>query len=123
MNVLFVEHPAFSQHAAELLDDGDLADLQELLRENPELGKVMPGCGGMRKIRLADPRRGKGKRGGLRIIYLLVLEAKWIYLIDIYSKEAKDDVAADDKRFLRRLAAKYRDDALKAKRARRLNDE
>ncbi len=65
----------------------------------PERGDVMPGCGGLRKYRIADPRRGKGKRGGARVIYLYVPEASVIYLITVYGKDQKDDLSANDKDF------------------------
>ena len=72
MEKLFIETTEFTARVAAFLSDDDYTELQTLLRANPDIGKVMPGCGGMRKIRFADARRGKGKRGGLRIIYLHV---------------------------------------------------
>jgi hypothetical protein len=68
----------------------------------------MPGCGGLRKLRMADPRRGKGKRGGARVIYLHVAEANVIYLMDIYGKDEREDLTADQKKVLKRLADEYR---------------
>lgn len=69
MKALFVELPAFIRHRAEYLDDEGLRGLQNALMENPESGDVIEGTGGLRKLRRTDPRRGKGKRGGLRVIY------------------------------------------------------
>ena len=54
------------------MSDEALADCQRELLNDPEMGSVMPGCGGLRKMRVAHPRRGKGKRGGARVIYLHV---------------------------------------------------
>jgi hypothetical protein len=51
------------------LDDSAFAELQRFLITDPEAGAVIQGTGGLRKIRFADKRRGKGKRGGLRIVY------------------------------------------------------
>lgn len=84
--------------------DVTYAEFQSKLMEDPACGKVMPGCGGLRKIRLADPRRGKGKRGGARIIYLHVPEADWIFLVDIYDKDEKEDLSAAEKKVLAKLA-------------------
>jgi hypothetical protein len=69
MKALFVEFPAFIRHRSDYLDDEGLRALQNALLENPEAGDVIEGTGGLRKVRQADPRRGKGKRGGLRVIY------------------------------------------------------
>jgi hypothetical protein len=65
----FVELPAFERRRAKYLGDDEYRALQLQLMLNPEAGAVMPGTGGLRKIRFADHRRGKGKRGGLRVIY------------------------------------------------------
>jgi hypothetical protein len=74
----------------------------------------MPGCGGLRKIRLANPRRGKGKRGGARVIYLHVPEVNWIYLLDIYGKDEKEDLSAAEKKILKRLAEEFKQEAMRA---------
>ena len=69
----FIEAPAFTRYISEYLADDDYRRLQNQLANNPELGDLMPGTGGFRKLRWADPRRGKGRRGGLRIIYYYFL--------------------------------------------------
>ena len=63
----------------------------------------MPGCSGLRKVRLADPRRGKGKRGGVRVIYPHLEVLDEIHLITLYGKDQKDDLSAEDIAFYRRL--------------------
>ena len=69
MKAVFIELPAFERHRASYLDDEAFARLQQVLLQNPEAGEVIEGTGGLRKMRFADARRGKGKRGGLRVIY------------------------------------------------------
>ena len=69
----FIEASAFTRYVAQYLDDDEYRLLQNRLAINPDLGDVMPGTGGFRKLRWADPRRGKGRRGGLRIIYYYFL--------------------------------------------------
>ena len=69
MKGLFVELPAFSRHRADYLDDEGFRALQSELAENPAKGDVIEGTGGLRKLRRPDRKRGKGKRGGLRVIY------------------------------------------------------
>jgi len=93
MRLLFVEMRWFTQRVQSRLHQEAQHALQRELLTNPEKGDVMPGCGGLRKIRYSDPSRGKGKRGGVRIIYLYIPEAFRIDLIDIYSKDEKDDLS------------------------------
>jgi hypothetical protein len=63
----------------------------------------MPGCGGLRKLRITDPGRGKGKRCGARVIYLHAPEANVFYLITVYSKDQNDDLSGEERRLYRRL--------------------
>jgi mRNA-degrading endonuclease RelE of RelBE toxin-antitoxin system len=67
---------------------------------DPQAGKVIPGTGGLRKIRWGDPRRGKGKRGGLRIIYYYLQEASHIWLISVYDT---DDLTDSQKKAYRKF--------------------
>ena len=85
MQAVFVESSEFTDWASDYMPDDAYAALQKELMENPQKGNAMPGCSGLRKVRIADPKRGKGKRGGARVIYLYVPEAKWFFLLDIYS--------------------------------------
>lgn len=69
MKAVFVELPAFSRYRPDYLDDDRFRGLQIAMLKNPEAGDVIEGTGGLRKLRHGDVRRGKGKRGGLRVIY------------------------------------------------------
>ena len=69
MKAVFVELPAFERHRVEYLDEEGFSALQRELMRTPTAGEVLEGTGGLRKMRFADKRRGKGKRGGLRAIY------------------------------------------------------
>ncbi len=91
--------------------DEPLRVLQILLARDPEAGSVMPGCGGARKLRWPDPRRSKGKRGGLRVIYLYVPAAQNILLVDVYNKNEMEDLSPQDKKDIRALADQYRREA------------
>ena len=113
MRKTFIETPEFTEWIKEYLSDDQLAGLQRELLNDPETGSVMPGCGGLRKIRVADPKRGKGKRGGARLIYLHVAEADVIYLMDIYGKDEQEDLTADQKKILKRLADEYKHAAIR----------
>jgi hypothetical protein len=63
MKAVFIELPPFERHRASYLDDDDFRSLQNLLMLQPEVGDLIPGTGGLRKLRFGDARRGKGKRG------------------------------------------------------------
>jgi len=117
MKKTFVETREFTEWAKDYLSDDALVDMQRELLNDPDTGSVMPGCGGPRKMRVADPRRGKGKRGGVRVIYLHVAEADVIFLMDIYGKDEQADLSADQKRALKGLAQSYKGAAIMAARA------
>jgi mRNA-degrading endonuclease RelE of RelBE toxin-antitoxin system len=94
--------------------DAEFAAFQESLLANPERGDVMPGCGGLRKTRWRDVRRGKGTRGGLRIIYLYVPDAAQVLLLDVYDKDETDDLSVSERRILASLAQAYRGEVRRA---------
>jgi hypothetical protein len=112
MKKTFIETAAFTEWIKEYLSDDALSSLQRELLNDPDAGSVMPGCGGLRKLRVADPRRAKGKRGGARVIYLHVAEADIIFLMDIYGKGEQEDLTADQKKVLKGLAQSFKHAAL-----------
>ncbi|OSI40802.1 hypothetical protein BST65_00100 [Bradyrhizobium canariense] len=70
---------------------------------NPETGDVIEGTGGLRKLRHGDPRRGKGKRGGLRVIYYWWDGSRQFWLLTLYDKNELKDLSADEKKALKRM--------------------
>jgi len=97
----FFEAPPFTRCLRDYLADEEYRRLQHLLAQHPELGDIMPGTGGFRKLRWADQRRGKGRRGGLRIIYYYFSSKKQIWLMTLYGKDEADDLTATQKNALR----------------------
>lgn len=97
----FIEAPAFTRHVHEYLDDAGFVALQERLMASPASGDVMPGTGGFRKMRWADPRRGKGRRGGLRIIYFYFESERQIWLMTVYGKDEAADLTPKEKKALK----------------------
>jgi len=95
-----VEAPAFTRHVSDYLDDDAYRELKNGLTNNPELGDLMPGTGGFRKLRWADKRRGKGRRGGLRIIYYYFLSDQQIWLMTLYDKNEASDLTPREKKAL-----------------------
>ena len=97
----FIEAPAFTRHLPRYLDDEQYRTLQAVLMLNPEAGDVIQGTGGFRKIRWLDTRRGKGKRGGLRVIYYHFAESEQIWLMTLYGKDEADDLTSLERRALK----------------------
>jgi mRNA-degrading endonuclease RelE of RelBE toxin-antitoxin system len=97
----FVEAPAFTRYVARYLADEEYRQLQNHLAANPELGDVMPGTGGFRKLRWADANRGKGRRGGLRIIYYYFLADQQLWLMTLYDKDEVSDLSPRAKKLLK----------------------
>jgi len=101
--ITVLQLPKFKAEATELIGADGIEALAIYLIEHPDAGDVIPGAGGARKLRWAA--KGKGKRGGARIIYVYVVLAARIYLLRCYSKNVRTDLTADEKKQVRQLAA------------------
>lgn len=77
---------------SDYLDDESFRALQDELMKNPEAGDLIEGTGGLRKLRFADAKRGKGKRGGLRIIYFYWDGKSQFWLFTLYDKDEATDL-------------------------------
>lgn len=88
MNLTFIETAMFSKFRAEHISDETFRALQNELLNNPEKGDIVKGLNGVRKIRIADIHRNKGKRGGIRAMYFIIqLESGFIfYLLTVKMK-------------------------------------
>lgn len=85
------------------LDDEAFRGLQNALVKNPEAGEVIEGTGGLRKLRHADFRRGKGKRSGLRVIYFWWDSGRQFWLYTLYDKDEMGDLSAKSKKALKEM--------------------
>lgn len=99
-----VETQLFTRLVGKYLDDDEYAALQAVLVGNPEAGVVIPGTGGVRKVRWATG--GRGKRGGVRVIYFVRRHHGVIWMLDIYAKSVREDVSA---KVLRRVREEIED--------------
>jgi hypothetical protein len=99
----FIETTIFTKRIQTHMDDEALRQLQIELVLEPEKGSLIKGGGGLRKIRVADKNRGKGKRGGLRVIYYLQQRDEAAYLVFVYSKNEAEDLTPKEIRILRSL--------------------
>ena len=103
MKALFVELPAFAKYRADYLDDAGFSALQQSLLKNPVAGDVIEGTGGLRKLRHGDLRRGKGKRGGLRVIYYWWDGGPQFWLFTLYDKDEMADLTPAECKALKHL--------------------
>ena len=99
--MLFIEAPAFTRRLPAYLTDDEYRRLQGVLLSNPEAGAVVAQTGGFRKMRWPDARRGKGTRGGLRVIYYHFVADAQVWLMTLYGKDELEDLTAAQKRTLK----------------------
>jgi mRNA-degrading endonuclease RelE of RelBE toxin-antitoxin system len=106
VKAVFVELPPFERYRSEYLDDDSFLTLQQLLMLNPDAGDVIPGTGGLRKLRFTDERRGKGKRGGLRVIYYWCHRESEFWLFTVYAKGEVSDLSKAQRQLLKKMIKK-----------------
>lgn len=87
--------------ASAIFDDEELAALIAFVAANPAAGRVIPETGGIRKLRWAA--RGKGKRGGARVIYYFHNESFPVFLLSAYAKSEKADLSKAERNALKKL--------------------
>lgn len=104
--MIFIETPLFTKRLRDLLDDESYAAFQRELADRPDMGDVIQGTGGLRKIRVASS--GRGKRGGARVIYYHFVSASRIALLLIYAKNEKDDLDSEERKALKRIIEQWR---------------
>ena len=109
LNVVFIETLAFTSCRRRYLSEDEYLRFQQLLIQRPESGALIVGTGGLRKIHWQDVRRGKGKRGGLRVIYYWWQPDTEIWLLKIYDKDEREDISAAEKRVLRELVRGFKE--------------
>jgi hypothetical protein len=106
VNAVFVELPAFARHRADYLDDESFRGLQRALIADPGAGDVIRDTGGLRKVRLADSRRAKGKRGGLRVVYFWWEAGRQFWLFTLYDKGEVADLTPSQRAALKLMIKK-----------------
>ena len=87
-----IETPTFSRLVSDYWSENERQDFAVFIANEPESGDVVPGSGGVRKVRWS--RKGTGKRGGVRIIYYNKLKNGEVWLLLIYAKSAKENIPA-----------------------------
>ena len=96
----FIETRLFTRLVRDYFSDDEYRELQSALIENPEAGNVIPGTGGVRKIRWRAP--GRGKRGGYRVIYYAKIAQGTIWMLTMYPKNIAENIPAHVLRQIRK---------------------
>jgi hypothetical protein len=110
--VVFIESKVFTRRLHELAKDSAdtvLAEIQSGLLENPVRGGMVKGLGGVRKARVSNPTRGKGKRGGFRYMYLYLERREHVHLLFLFDKDEQEDLNPAQRTFLRQLVERIKD--------------
>ena len=103
--MLFIETPIFTKLVTDLIPDDEYRKIQLALVLRPEAGKIIPGSGGLRKIRWKSS--GSGKRGGLRLIYFWDVQEDRIYMLLLYKKSKQEDLTQSQLKILRNLVKEF----------------
>ena len=106
MKAIFIEMSSFEKNRSKYLSDTSYGLLQQELLVNPRKGKTISGTGGLRKIRWVDKKRGKGKRGGTRIIYYFNEKGDQFWMFLIYDKDEMTDLTRFQKKVFRNALLK-----------------
>jgi len=110
-SVEFIESQPFTRKLHRLAGDGAdevLRAIQRDLELKPDRGAMVPGLGGVRKARIANPARGKGKRGGYRYLYLHLETRQHIHLLLLLDKNEQEDASAEQRKQISQWAAQLK---------------
>jgi len=99
--MVIIETPIFTKQLLSSLSDEEYRLFQATLLERPDAGKVIPGGGGLRKVRWAQ--EGRGKRGGVRVIYYWFKSRETILLLFMYPKNVQDNLTQDQLKQLKKI--------------------
>jgi hypothetical protein len=105
--VTVAETAAFMRQAAGLWTEDERLAFVDFIARNPEAGDLIPGTGGVRKVRWR--REGSGKRGGVRVIYFYYASDAPLYLLMIYAKAAREDLSPGEKRAVVALVSRLKE--------------
>ena len=101
--ITVAETPLFVNQAEVVWTVEERTEFIDFIAGNPETGDLIPGTGGIRKVRWS--RAGSGKRGGVRVIYFYYDQERPLYLLMVYAKARKENLTPDETRILRNIAA------------------
>lgn len=100
--MIFIESKIFEKLREKYFDAEGYKAFQSFLLKEPGIGDTMQGTGGLKKVRWSS--KGKGKRGGVRIIYLYLVDKSHIHFLTVYAKNEMSDLTSDEKKILKAIA-------------------
>lgn len=100
--ITIVEFPSFLSQVGDAIKVSERDELIDFLAKQPDAGEEIPGTGGVRKLRWGG--KGKGKRGGLRIIYYFYNDTAPVFLLTVYGKGEQEDLSPEQKKKITVLA-------------------
>lgn len=110
MRRVFFQTHIFSKKLDARGGDKLLRRIEEEILKNPQAGATVAGTGGIRKLRIEDPERTRGKRGGFRVLYLDLPDCEETYLITFYGKDEADDISPEGKRIISQIVESIKDE-------------
>ncbi|MGH8427144.1 MAG: type II toxin-antitoxin system RelE/ParE family toxin [Gammaproteobacteria bacterium] len=103
--MIFVETEVFTERIRKLADEESYAEFQFWLADNPQAGDVIPGTGGIRKVRMGV--KGHGKRGGARVIYYHFVADQQIAMLYVYAKNERTDLTTAQRKALKKIVQNW----------------
>ena len=108
VQMVIIETTVFTRLIRKLMDDDNYTELQETLIQKPNAGDLIPGSGGLRKVRWKV--EGKGKRGGVRIIYYWMTSDEQLWMLYGYAKTKKEDLTKEQLKILRDIVERWKNE-------------
>ena len=105
----FIETTVFTRSLDELASVDVLVEIQNDLLKKPDRWPIIPGTGGARKGRVGDVKRGRGKRGSFRYLYLYLEHEERIYLLFLFGKNEQDNLSPEQKKVVARLVEQIKE--------------
>lgn len=103
--MVIIESQIFSKLLTDYMSADDYREFQVFLAEHPQAGDVIQGTGGLRKVRWGT--KGKGKSGGVRIIYYWQVSESQIYLLTLYAKNEMADLSVNERKMLKKMVEEW----------------
>ncbi len=106
--MVIIETRIFTRRIKELMDDDEYRELQEALVNRPGMGDIIQGTRGLRKVRWRQ--EGRGKSGGVRVIYYWMRKNEQIYMLYIYQKTKQEDLTSEQVKMLKSIVERWTDE-------------
>lgn len=103
--MVIIETQFFTRRIAELMSEDEYRELQEALIKRPAMGPIIAGTGGLRKVRWK--LEGRGKSGGIRVIYYWMVSDDQLYMVYGYPKNEQENLTSEQKKLLKKIVERW----------------